>query len=146
MRTAHTAVYRSNSKGEVTKLSTQEGDNSAVFSKTLKYYINVYSNIHTPYVTTLCNRNGKTLETLEDNRALAEKLGGLNLGKQEFFSFTTGEGISLNGYMVKPANFDPAKKYPVIMFQSRHHVPVQRARLATGHRLLERRQHGRHPV
>ena len=114
---AHTAVYRSNSKGEVTKLSTQEGDNSAVFSKTLKYYINVYSNIHTPYVTTLCNRNGKTLETLEDNRALAEKLGGLNLGKQEFFSFTTGEGISLNGYMVKPADFDPAKKYPVIMFQ-----------------------------
>ena len=114
---AHTAVYRSNNKGEVTKLSTQEGDNSAVFSKTLKYYINVYSNIHTPYVTTLCNRNGKTLETLEDNRALAEKLGGLNLGKQEFFSFTTGEGISLNGYMVKPADFDPAKKYPVIMFQ-----------------------------
>ena len=113
---AHTAVYRSNSKGEVTKLSTQEGDNSAVFSKTLKYYINVYSNIHTPYVTTLCNRNGKTLETLEDNRALAEKLGGLNLGKQEFFSFTTGEGISLNGYMVKPADFDPAKKYPVIHY------------------------------
>lgn len=112
-----TAIYRSNSKGEVTKLSAQEGCHSAVFSKSLKYYINVYSNIHTPYVTTICNRNGKTLATLEDNQALAEKLRALRLGKQEFFRFNTGEGITLNGYMVKPADFDPAKKYPVIMFQ-----------------------------
>lgn len=35
----------------------------------------------------------------------------------EFFTFTTSEGVKLNGWMVKPANFDATKKYPVIMHQ-----------------------------
>lgn len=83
----------------------------------MKYYMNVYSNIRTPYVTTLCNRNGKTLKVLEDNQALVAKLDGQHLGTREFFQFTTGEGIQLNGYMVKPADFNPGKKYPVVMFQ-----------------------------
>ena len=48
----HTAVYRSDSKGKIEKLSAEEGDNSAIFSKNMKYYMNVYSNIRTPYVTT----------------------------------------------------------------------------------------------
>lgn len=78
----------------------------------MKYYMNVYSNIRTPYVTTLCNRNGKTLKVLEDNQALVAKLNGQHLGTREFFQFTTGEGIQLNGYMVKPADFNPGKKYP----------------------------------
>lgn len=113
----HTAVYRSDSKGKIEKLSAEEGDNSAIFSKNMKYYMNVYSNIRTPYVTTLCNRNGKTLKVLEDNQALVAKLDGQHLGTREFFQFTTGEGIQLNGYMVKPADFNPGKKYPVVMFQ-----------------------------
>lgn len=113
----HTAVYRSDSKGKIEKLSAEEGDNSAIFSKNMKYYMNVYSNIRTPYVTTLCNRNGKTLKVLEDNQALVAKLDGQQLGTREFFQFTTGEGIQLNGYMVKPADFNPGKKYPVVMFQ-----------------------------
>ena len=113
----HTAVYRSDSKGKIEKLSAEEGDNSAIFSKNMKYYMNVYSNIRTPYVTTLCNRNGKTLKVLEDNQTLVAKLDGQDLGTRGFFQFTTGEGIKLNGYMVKPAGFDANKKYPVVMFQ-----------------------------
>ena len=45
------------------------------------------------------------------------KLDGQHLGTREFFQFATGEGIQLNGYMVKPADFDANKKYPVVMFQ-----------------------------
>ena len=75
----HTAVYRSDSKGKIEKLSAEEGDNSAIFSKNMKYYMNVYSNIRTPYVTTLCNRNGKTLKVLEDNQTLVAKLDGQDL-------------------------------------------------------------------
>ena len=85
----HTAVYRSDSKGKIEKLSAEEGDNSAIFSKNMKYYMNVYSNIRTPYVTTLCNRNGKTLKVLEDNQALVAKLNSQNLGTRDFFQFTT---------------------------------------------------------
>ena len=113
----HTDVYCTDKNGKTIKLSSEKGQNSAIFSKNMKYYMNVYSNINTPFVTALCNNKGKTLKVLEDNAALKQKLANISLGSREFFSFTTGEGIKLHGYMVKPANFDPQKKYPVILFQ-----------------------------
>lgn len=113
----HSDIYRYDNKGKLEKLSAKSGENSAIFSKGLKYYMNVYSNINTPYITSLCNRNGKQLKVLEDNSALNSKLNSLNLGQREFFNFTTGEGIRLNGYMIKPADFDPTKRYPVVMYQ-----------------------------
>ena len=112
-----TAVYRTDAKGKTTKLSQQVGQNSAVFSKSLKYFMNVYSNINTPPITSLCDNKGKTMKVLVDNKTLNEKLSKLNLGSREFFTFTTSEGVKLNGYMVKPANFDASHKYPVILFQ-----------------------------
>ncbi len=111
------AVYRADAKGNITKLSQQRGTNSATFSKTFKYYLNVYSNITTPPVTTLNDAKGKVLTTLEDNSSLKSKVEGLKLGKPEFFTFKTGEGVELNGYMVKPADFSASKKYPVVMYQ-----------------------------
>lgn len=114
---SRTAIYRTDKKGKTTKLSDKVGQNSAIFSKGMKYYMNVYSNINTPFITTLCNNKGKTLKVLEDNAALNQKLASAQLGTREFFSFTTGEGIKLYGYMVKPHDFNPQKKYPVILFQ-----------------------------
>lgn len=112
------AVYRSDAKGRVTRLSQQRGTNNATFSRSFKYYLNVYSNITTPPVTTLNAVGGKApLKTLEDNATLNSKLSTLNLVKPEFFSFKTSEGVELNGYMVKPADFSAAKKYPVVMYQ-----------------------------
>lgn len=112
-----TAVYCTASNGKTTKLTPQLGQNSAIFSKSFKYFMNVYSNINTPFITSLYNNKGKLLKVLLDNKELNEKLAGLDLGKREFFSFKTSEGVELNGYMVKPANFDASKKYPVILFQ-----------------------------
>ena len=112
-----TAVYRTNAKGQTVKLSAQSGQNSAIFSKSLKYYMNVYSNINTPPVTSLCDNKGKVLKVLVDNHELNAKLAGLKLGSREFFTFKTSEGVELNGYMVKPADFDASRKYPAILFQ-----------------------------
>ena len=111
------AVYRADAKGNITKLSQQQGSNSATFSSTFKYYMNVYSNITTPPVTTLNDAKGKVLTTLEDNSSLKLKVEGLKLGKPEFFTFKTSEGVELNGYMVKPLNFSASNKYPVVMYQ-----------------------------
>ena len=111
------AVYKADAKGKVTKLSQERGTNKATFSNGLRYYMNVYSNLNTPPVTTLCEANGKTLKTLEDNAALKQKLAGLNLGERKFFTFKTQDGIELNGFMVLPANFSLSKKYPVVMHQ-----------------------------
>ena len=112
-----TAIYKIDKKGRKTKLSTQEGTHSAIFSKNLKYYINTFSNINTPTQITINDNTGKTLTTLVDNKRLVEKLSKINLVNKEFFTFKTTDGVELNGWMMKPANFDPNKKYPVIMHQ-----------------------------
>ena len=110
-------VYKTDVKGRETKLSTEQGTNSAIFSKTFKYFINVYSNLQTPPVTTLRDASGRTLKTLIDNKELADRLSAKQLGQREFFTFRTSGGTVLNGFMVKPASFSPRKKYPVILFQ-----------------------------
>ncbi|MCR5851301.1 MAG: S9 family peptidase [Bacteroidaceae bacterium] len=112
------SVYRSDAKGKVTRLSTSAtGTNSAIFSTGFRYYMNTWSDINTPSVTTLCEASGKTIKTLEDNAELRQKLAGVRLGERKFFTFTTADGIQLNGFMVLPADFNPSKKYPVVMYQ-----------------------------
>ena len=112
-----TAIYKIDAKGRKTKLSSREGTNQAIFSKSMKYYINTFSNLATPPVITINDNTGKTLTTLVDNKKLAQKVASMNLPSKEFFTFTTSDGVQLNGWMMKPANFDPSKKYPVIMHQ-----------------------------
>ena len=110
------AVYATDKKGKTTKLSTAVGTNAATFSKNFKYFMNVYSAAGVPPVTTLCDESGKKLTTLVDNADLRQKVNALS-GKVEFFTFTTADGVNLNGWMVKPRDFDASKKYPVIMYQ-----------------------------
>lgn len=110
------AVYKADKQGRVKKLSSSVGTNSAKFSKTMKYYMNVYSSALQPPVTSLCDNNGKTITTLIDNADLKAKVEKV-AGKKEFFQFTTSEGVQLNGWMVKPRDFDASKKYPVVMYQ-----------------------------
>lgn len=110
------AVYKADKQGRVKKLSSSIGTNSAKFSKTMKYYMNVYSSAQQPPVTSLCDNNGKTITTLIDNADLKAKVEKV-VGKKEFFQFTTSEGVQLNGWMVKPRDFDASKKYPVVMYQ-----------------------------
>ncbi len=112
-----TAIYKVDGKGRKTKLSSKEGTNSAIFSKNQKYYINTFSNISTPPVITINDNNGKVLTTLVDNKTLAQKVANLDMPSKELFTFTTRDGVELNGWMMKPANFDASKKYPVIMHQ-----------------------------
>lgn len=112
-----TAVYKIDGKGKKTKLSTRTGTNSALFSKNLNYYINTYSSAQTPTLITLNNNKGQEMVTLLDNKELKSKIAQLNMPTKEFFTFKTKEGVELNGWMMKPANFNPSKKYPVIMHQ-----------------------------
>ena len=110
------AVYVSDKNGKVRKLSDAVGTNDATFSSTFKYYMNVYSSAQQPPVTTLRNAEGRLLTTLVDNKELSTKLQG-RLGQKEFFTFKTTDGTELNGWMIKPADFDPSRRYPVIMYQ-----------------------------
>jgi dipeptidyl-peptidase-4 len=99
------------------RLTPGEGTNSSSFSKGFKYFINTFSNTTTPTLVTLNKSDGKQIRVLEDNASLKEKTKNYRISPKEFFTFKTPEGIELNGWMVKPVDFDPSKKYPVLMTQ-----------------------------
>ena len=111
------SVYAIDINGKKKKeLTKKKGTNKASFSKTFDYFINTYSNANTPNYITLQNKNGKVLKVLKDSKNLNTTLAKLNLAPKEFIDFTTKDGTKLNGYMIKPKDFDPNKKYPVFMY------------------------------
>lgn len=112
-----TGVYKCDAKDKVTPISTEAGQNSAIFSTNFKHLMLTHHSATTPPTYTLRNDKGKVQKTLQDNAALKQKVDGMNLASIEFFQFQTQDGVDLNGVMVKPANFDASKKYPVILFQ-----------------------------
>ena len=112
-----TAVYKTDKKGGRIKLSEKAGTNSAIFSSNLKYFMNTYSSLQTPTVITLNDNTGKVLKTLVTNQKLKETLAQYQLPKKEVFTFRTSQGTELNGWMIKPADFNESKKYPVLLYQ-----------------------------
>ena len=111
------AVYKTDRKGKKIKLSQLSGMNSPQFSTDMKYFMNRYTNLNTPVVITLNNHKGQVLTTLVDNAKLKQKLSEYAMPTKEFFTFNTSNGTQLNGWIMRPADFSAAKKYPVIQFQ-----------------------------
>lgn len=110
-------VLVSHKNGKTERLTDTNGWNKAVFSGDYKYFLNTWSNYNTPYVFTIRDSKGKVLSTPVDNKELKEKVKTYGFNGRETFSFTTSEGVKLDGWMVKPKDFDTNKKYPVILFQ-----------------------------
>ncbi len=111
-------VYSVSSSGKGKKaLSVAEGKNAADFSTDFSYYINTFSSAETPPVYTLNEAvSGKKIKNIKDNNALLSTLKKYNLGRKEFSTISIN-GNELNMYMIKPHNFDAAKKYPLFMYQ-----------------------------
>ena len=112
-------VYRININGKrKVRLTPNKGTNEATFSPDFDYFINSYSSATTPTMYTLHeSKKGKLVKTIKDNKSLANKLEQYNLPQKEFMVITTPKGHELNAWMIKPADFDPNKKYPVFMYQ-----------------------------
>ena len=110
-------IFVSHKNGKTERLTDTNGWNKAIFSGDYKYFLNTWSNYNTPYVFTIRDNKGKVLSTPMDNKELKEKVKTYGFNGRETFSFTTSEGVKLDGWMVKPKDFDTNKKYPVILFQ-----------------------------
>lgn len=111
-------IYKINTKGKKKKLLTsQGGSNTAQFSSTYDYYTLNHTTINSPSDYTVYNRDGESIRTIESNKDLVDQQKVYGVQPVEFFSFKTSEMTMLNGWMIKPKNFDPQKKYPVFMFQ-----------------------------
>ncbi|MFN2394945.1 MAG: S9 family peptidase [Bacteroidales bacterium] len=98
------------------KLTEQPGWHSPSFSENYKYFINSFTTLATPPVFTINRSDGSQLRLLEDNNELYQTISDYNYVKPEFFIVQLEDGTGLNGWMMKPADFDPDKKYPLFMY------------------------------
>jgi len=80
------------------------------------FALHTCSGIDRPPVVELVRLPGhEPLRTLEDNAALAARLGAFRPVATEFFRLPIADGVELDGWMMKPADFDPARRYPLLM-------------------------------
>ena len=116
-------IYAVNLKGEIREIIGDEGVNRANFSKNFKYFININSTANTPNVYTLYNNKGQVVRVLEDNHELVERLKEYNISEKQFvkfedpaFALPNGTQVAIDGWQILPPDFDPNKKYPVLIY------------------------------
>ena len=97
-------------------LTNGNGWNNVTFNSNAHFYMDNYSTANEPSVYSLHSADGKLLYTIEDNAAFKNTMKEYGFAPKEFFSFTTDEGVKLNGWMLKPLDFKSDKKYPVLMY------------------------------
>lgn len=102
-----------------TKLSNQEGWHSINLSKDNQFYIDNFSNAAQPLTVSLFKTKGNALvKVLEANESLKKTLNEYGIGPKEFFTYKSADGTTdLDGYLIKPFNFDASKNYPVLVYQ-----------------------------
>ncbi|RED50196.1 S9 family peptidase [Seonamhaeicola aphaedonensis] len=99
------------------RLTKNEGTNSASFSADFSYFINAFSNATTPPKYTLNSADsGNLIKGIKDNDRLLQELSNYKISKKEFSTINVN-GNDLNMWMIKPANFDDSKQYPLLMYQ-----------------------------
>ena len=97
-----------------TTVSKSIGWNDASFTSGFKYMVLTHSQANNPPVYSLMKNDGGFVRILEDNEELNRTLSTLTLSKKEFITFNVN-GNTLNAWIMKPANFNAANKYPVYM-------------------------------
>jgi dipeptidyl-peptidase-4 len=97
------------------KLSLHSGTNNAEFSSTFRYFVNYFASANQPPYITINDISGREIRVLEDNKRLIERMKEYNYTKKSFIRISVSGNIELNAYIIKPADFDSAKKYPVFM-------------------------------
>lgn len=108
-------IAQIDSKGVLTLLNKEEGTASASFSSSHAYYVQTYSNARTAPKYQIYNSKGVKLHDLELNGEYMSKFS--SAPKMEFLKVKNNAGEEMNAYIIKPANFDSSKKYPLMMFQ-----------------------------
>lgn len=102
--------------GQPFKLSTDTGSNQAFFNNNFTLFVNQYSSVDEPGSYTLHTPDGKLVREVKNNNKLKEQWSLYKQVPQEFFKLTTEAGDELEAWIMKPVDFDPSKKYPVLMY------------------------------
>ena len=111
-------IYSIDMEGEdMEQLSPEKGMNTAEFSDQFKYFVNTWSSADEVPQVSVFEPDGDQVRVLENNEALREKVADYQIPGKDFFTFENSEGVQLNGYMIRPPEFDESGKYPVLMTQ-----------------------------
>ncbi|MDG4945882.1 S9 family peptidase [Weeksellaceae bacterium KMM 9713] len=99
--------------GRFTQLTSQPGTHQSQLSPDGNYLIDRYSSINVPGETQIIDTKTGKFKTIQTSK---NPLADYNVGKQEFVDIKAADGTNLHGIIMKPANFDPNKKYPVLVY------------------------------
>ncbi|UCG27254.1 MAG: S9 family peptidase, partial [Bacteroidales bacterium] len=97
------------------RLTREKGSHSVDLSPNGVYFIDRYSDCNTPAQVDLKSTAGKVLKNLADNRTAMDYLEEYVYAPNELFTFETSDGQALDGYIIKPVDFDPGKVYPLVL-------------------------------
>ncbi len=108
-------IYSISLSGKKKTLTTSAGIHNAAFTKGLRYFVDTYSSLGTPFTCDLNDQSGKLIRTLENNENTRKNLAACRLGNADTLSFLTADNVRIYGWIITPPDFDKAKKYPVLM-------------------------------
>ncbi|MEO1254630.1 MAG: DPP IV N-terminal domain-containing protein, partial [Bacteroidota bacterium] len=113
----HLYVVSLSGKGKK-KLTSEEGYHTINMSDDCSNYMDYFSSSNAPRKVSLYQTNGnKLVKVMENNQQLVQKAKDYDWVEKEFFKLTNPEGIQLNGFFLKPVDFDENKKYPLLIYQ-----------------------------
>jgi len=111
-------IYSVDLKGKAKqRLTPDDGTNSAQFSSTFDYYVNTFSTANTGATYKVYDVSGKLIRTIEENQGVADLQKTYGAQPVEFIQVPSADpSIQLNASIIKPADFDESKAYPVFMY------------------------------
>lgn len=99
------------------KLTDIPGTYTVNFSPDFQYFLTYHSSATQPQTVALRqSSDNRELRVLETNNALKQRIAGYAIAPKQFMTVPIPTGEKLNGWMIRPADFDSTKRYPVLMF------------------------------
>ncbi len=98
----------------MTRVTMSEGSHRASFNSTASNFIDSWNDVNTPTQVRLYDSTGKLVRIIDENKV--DALSQYKLGKTEFLNVKTRDGFTMEAVMIKPPDFDPSKKYPVLAY------------------------------
>lgn len=97
------------------RITTANGNHRVDLSPDGKYFFDSYSDVNTPSRVEFSSTDGKMKKIIADGENVKEYLKTHQYAPKELFSFTTSDGVQLDGFLIRPMNFDSTKTYPLLM-------------------------------
>jgi len=111
-------VYRIGLDGSgFRRVSDEAGWHDADFAPDFRHYLDRHSRAGVPPTQTLRRANGESVRVLAANDDLAQRLDALGLQRPEFVQVPAADpDVTLNAWIIRPPDFDPAGRYPLLMY------------------------------